>query len=199
VRFFTLFIASALIACSTTPTTRVVAAWKDPNVDVVNMGRPLVVFQHKSETLRRTVEDAIVERIPNATQAYRMFSTNDVFKVEDVRERVREAGFDTVIILHLVDVEQQVTWSPGVPSRMYGPLWPYWGYGWTTVYDPGYLDRTTVVTLETLVYSLDIGDGELIWASRSETFDPRSVDDLAQSVVAASTRAMEREGLFVAR
>jgi hypothetical protein len=192
-----LLVAALLSACATPPVTRVVASWKDPDVGVVDVGRALLVFQHNSEPLRRNVEDALAARIPGAVPAYTMFSTDEIFNVDLVRDRVREAGFESVIVTRLIDVDEEVTWNPGAPSRMYGPLWGHWGYGWSSVYDPGYLERTTVVTTESLVYSLAVGEGELIWAIRSETFDPTSIDDLAAGVVRASTRAMEKEGIFV--
>ena len=63
----------------------------------------------------------------------------------------------------------------------------------------GHLDTINVVTLESLVYALEPGlDGELVWAGRSETFDPSSFESLARSVARSSVRKMAKDGVIVA-
>lgn len=192
----------ASLALSCAPSTRVVAAWKDPDLGTVIVERPLVVFQHPSEPLRRSVEDALAERIPGAVPAYEVIPTGEIFDVEGVQRRVKEAGFDTVMISRLVDVKEQVELAPGEHVPGYDPLWRAWSGGWSDVAGPAYLNATTVVTLESLLYTvkgLDEGsEGQLVWASRSETFDPRSFEGLATSVARASVKAMSKDGLVVA-
>jgi hypothetical protein len=70
-------------------------------------------------------------------------------------------------------------------------MWGYWGYGWGAVYDPGYLQSDTVVTLESNVY--DVHRESLVWSSRSETISPGSIDDLMRSVVDATVKEMKRQ------
>ena len=93
-----LLVAYALAGAACAPTTRVVAAWKDPLVGDVVVQRPLVVFQHPSEALRRSVEDALVQRIPGAVPAYRLIGTEQIFDVLGIQQQVQQAGFDTVIV-----------------------------------------------------------------------------------------------------
>lgn len=204
-----------LLGCATP--TNVVDAWKDPRADHLELGRTLVVFQHDSEASRRSVEDALAARIPGAVPAYRFIPTDELSDLKSVRARVSHEGFQSVLVARLLDIDREWSWSPGVPtpfdpfppfplygpvtpygSMPYGSLWGAWGYGWGLAYTPGTLRSSTVVSVELLLYELPPAgppEGRLVWASRSETMDPRSMKDLAASVIRASSKVMEGEGL----
>ena len=78
--------------------------------------------------------------------------------------------------------------TPG-PSGGFGP---YWGYGWGTAYSPGYLTTDTIVSVETLVYSLT--DDKLLWASSSRTTNPGNLDQLIREVADATAKEMAKQG-----
>lgn len=196
------FVATAAIAAvaagiSCAPTTRVVADWKAPNVGSLVIQRPLVVFQHSSEAMRRSVEDALASRIPGSTPSYQVLTTDEIQDVERAKAKVKSAGFDTVILTRLTEIKKDIDVIPGTLTS--GPLWGAWDPMWSDVYSPAYLSETTIVTLETMLYTLDpsfgTGEGELVWASRTETFDPKNVSD---SVVTAAIKAMEEDGFVIA-
>jgi len=67
------------------------------------------------------------------------------------------------------------------------------------VYQPGTLRTDTLVSVETLVYSLPAEQpSQLLWASTSRTTNPGNLNALVREVAAATGRAMQREG-FLAR
>ena len=111
-----------------------------------------------------------------------------------MKRRVRAEGFDSAVVMRVVSVEREVSYRPGtvyaVPA-LYSDFWGYWGYGWRSVYDPGYLRSDRVVTIATNVYS--VADDKLVWASQSETFNPASLRDavgeVRQGNVASDGRA----------
>jgi hypothetical protein len=49
----------------------------------------------------------------------------------------------------------------------------------------------TIISLETHVY--DIGKDKLIWASKSETVSPSSMNDLVNSLVDATVAEMKKQ------
>jgi hypothetical protein len=91
--------------------------------------------------------------------------------------------------------DQRITYTPGYaapgPYRGFGP---YWGYGWGTVYEPGYLQSDTLVSVETLVYSL--ANDKLLWASTSRTTNPQDLDRLVNEVADVTAKEMVKQGVL---
>ena len=78
----------------------------------------------------------------------------------------------------------------------YGPYWGgYYGYGWGGAWGGGVDVRTnTIVTVETLVYSLQ--QNKLIWAGQSNTTNPSKVDNFVRELATAARREMTKAGLL---
>lgn len=170
--------------------TQITSAWRDDDLARVPFRKVLVVFQHSDPQLRQVLERRMAAEIPNAVPAHAIFSDAEVGDIEKVRGRVREQGFDSSVIMRIVSIDREVSYRPGrvyaVPGFYHG-FYGYWGYGWRTVYDPGYYRNDRVVTLATNVYS--VGDDKLVWASRSETFNPGSLRDAVEDILRVTSRA----------
>jgi hypothetical protein len=101
-------------------------------------------------------------------------------------------------MMRVVDVEDRVTYTAG--SYWYGaaPYYSfagYWRNAWGYPYDPGFVtDR--VVSIETQIYSLT--NDKLLWAARSETTNPKSVNKLGDSVIKHVVKELRKEGLIAA-
>jgi len=189
---FVLLVAAALIAaiaggCATTQLTSV---YRDPDLSRVPFHKVLVVFQHSDPQLRRRMERAMAAEIANAVPAHAIFSDEEVRNADVVRTRLRDQGFDSTVIMRLAGVEREVSY---VPARLYAAPayyrdpWGFWGYGWRTAYDPGYLRQDRIVVVATNVYS--VADDKLVFASQSETFNPASLREVVGSVVTAMSKA----------
>jgi hypothetical protein len=189
---YVLLLAAALLAgalggCAN---THITSAWSDPEMSRLPFRKVLVVFQHSDPALRQRVERAMAAEIANAVPSHALFSDQDVRDTERVKARVREEGFDSTVIMRLVGVEREVSY---VPSRLYAApayyrdMWGYWGYGWRSVYEPGYLRSDRVVKVATNVYS--VSADKLVWASESETFNPASLREAITEVVRVTAKA----------
>ena len=184
---FAAVLAGILGGCATTQITSV---WKDPDLARVPFSKVLVVFQNADPGLRRVLEDEMAADIPNAVPAYRIFSDEEIRDVERVKGRVREQGFDSAVVMRVVSVDREVTYSPArayVVPGYYRGFYGYWRYGWGTVYDPGYLRTDRILNVATNVYS--VVDDKLVWATQSETFNPASLRGAIAEVVKANARA----------
>lgn len=184
---FAALLAALLGGCAT---TQVTSAWKDPDFPRVTFNKVLVVFQNADPGLRRQLEDEMARDIPNAIPAYSLFGDAEIRDVERVRQRVREQGFDSAVVMRVVTVDREVTYSPArmyVVPGYYRGFYGYWRYGWGTVYDPGYLRTDRIVHIATNVY--DVRADKLVWASQSETFNPTSLRSAIGEVVKATSRA----------
>ena len=190
-RYFLLLVAAALAAllggCAS---TQITTAWKDPDLARLPFKKVLVVFQHSDAELRMRLERSMAAEIPNAVPAHAIFSDAEVRDIEAVKSRVRADGFDSAVIMRIVGVDREVSYVPGrlysVPA-MYHGFYGYWGYGWRTVYDPGYMRADRIVTISTNVYS--VVDDKLVWASQSETFNPTSLRTAVAEVVRVTSKA----------
>lgn len=170
-------------------TTQIVSAWKDPDLARVPFGKVLVVFQHADPALRERLERTMAAEIRGSVPAHAIFRDDEVRDLERVRDRVRQEGFDSAVIMRIVGVEREVSYVPGrihlVPSYYRG-FWGYWGYGWRSVYEPGYMRSDRVVTIATNVYS--VRDDKLVYASQSETFNPGTLGNAVAEVVRVTSR-----------
>ena len=175
--------------------TQLAATWHDPASPQIAFHRPIAVFVTKSETMRRTFEDKLARQFPNGAPSYRVLASTDADGAE-IRRQLAEAGYDGVIMMHVVDVEDRVTYTAG--SYWYGgaPYYSfagYWRNAWGYPYDPGFVtDR--VVSIETQIYSL--ASDKLLWAARSETTNPKSVNKLGDSVIKHVVKELRKERLI---
>lgn len=199
----TLLIASllGLSACASTTFT---STWKAPDAQPVSpVGKTIAaVFVSRDESRRRAGEDALAAdlraRGANPIAAYTLLPNERRGDGDAARQLLRQAGAQGVVVMRVVGRDQRISYTPGVgyafPSYYYG-FGPYWGYGWGAVYQPGYLTTDTVVSVETLVYSLQ--QDKLLWASTSRTINPRDLDTLVNEVADATAKEMVRQGLLV--
>lgn len=197
-------IVAALLLLSGCATTTFTSTWKAPDAKPVNpTGKTVAaVFVSREEGRRRAGEDALAadlrQRGAHPIAAYTILPADQHGDGESARQALRQAGAQAAVVMRVVGRDQRITYTPGVgyafPSYYYG-FGPYWGYGWHTVYDPGYLTTDTVVSVETLIYALQPED-KLLWASTSRTTDPSNLDALVNDVADATAKEMVRQGLL---
>lgn len=192
-----------LVACATTTLT---STWKSPDTQGINaVGKTVaVVFVTNDESLRRTGENALAGAL--SARGVRAFGTRYLLpgeqhlEAETAQVRLMTAGAAAVVMMRVVGKEQRIIYTPGyVITTPYRGFGPYWRHGWRTVYQPGTLQTETVLSVETLVYSLPADqNSQLIWASTSRTTNPAGLDGLVREVADATAAAMVRGG-FLAR
>jgi len=186
-----------LVACS--ETTTFTSTWKAPDAQVVSAAGKKVaaVFVSRDESQRRAAEDAmaaaLTARGAQGVPVYTLLPGYHGGDPEAARARLKDAGANGVVVMRVVGKEQQVTYTPGSPAY-YGGFNRYWGYSWGAAYDPGYLRTDTLVSVETLVYSLE--RGELLWASTSRTTNPKDINTLVNTVADATAKEMVKQGLL---
>ena len=189
---YILLIVAAIIAAAAggCATTQLTSVYRDPGLAQVPFHKVLVVFQSANAQLRRTLELRMAGQIANAVPAHAIFSDDEVRDVALVRARLKEQGFDSTVVMRLAGIERDVTYVPGqfysVPPGWHSG-WGYWGYGWRTVYEPGYMRADRVVRVATNVYS--VADDKLVFASQSETINPSSLGEVVSEVVTAASKA----------
>lgn len=97
--------------------------------------------------------------------------------VERAKDRMRGNGFDAVITVTLVDVNEERYTPPEAnysPQLYYNRFGNYFFRTYDLVYRPGYFTRNTKYFIETNLYELKVG--RLVWSGRSTTFIPDELD-----------------------
>jgi len=181
-----------LAACA--PTTEVLNTWADPSAGQVRFKKMLNVCACKDEAMRRTVEDQLTKRITGSTSSYTILSQEDLQDRESAKAKVKAGGYDGAVVMVLVSVDRTQTYVPGsayaVPAP-YTSMYGGWGYGWSTYYDPGYVDTDQLVDFNTNVYRVQ--DEKLLWASRTQTTDPTSVGSMVDEIISANISEMKKQ------
>lgn len=198
---FSMVIAGAL-ACSS---TKIIGSWKNADstktynhIMVVGLTSN-VVAQSSVESRMATILSA---RGVNAKGSGVIFSPET--KVTDemkksVGAKLKQEGFDGLLTIALVSVDEKTSYTPGTTYTpyaypAYGNYWGYYGYYAPQVYSPGYYSSEKVYTVEANLY--DVNTEKLVWAARSETTDPSSLDRFSEEYSETVVYQLGKDGML---
>ena len=193
--------AASALGCAS---TNFQSTWKAPGAGPLNFkGKKVAALViSKEEGVRYGAEDALAREITArgavGVPAYGAIPKELTQDKEKAKEFLAKAGVVGVVAMRVVGKDQEISSSPATyyASPYYSTFWGggYYGYGWTGVYDPGYVRTDTIVSVETLVYSLE--QDKLVWAGRSETTNPSKVGPFIQELTAKAASEMKKQGLI---
>lgn len=193
--------AASALGCASTSFQ---STWKAPGAGPLNFkGKKVAALViSKEEGVRYGAEDALAREITArgaiGVPAYGAIPKELTQDKEKAKEFLAKAGVVGVVAMRVVGKDQEISSSPATyyASPYYSTFWGggYYGYGWTGVYDPGYVRTDTIVSVETLVYSLE--QDKLVWAGRSETTNPSKVGPFIQELTAKAASEMKKQGLI---
>jgi len=76
----------------------------------------------------------------------------------------------------------------------YQSFWGYWDYGWSSVYSPGYVYSNTVVTIETVMFSVE--KNSLMWAAPADHQSDEDIRKAVKDLANAAGKRMRKDGLL---
>ncbi len=203
-RFSTCGTILASVMLSACATTSFVSTWKAPDAKALQLSGAKVaaVVMISNEAARRAAEDALAREITaHGAQGVAMYTIQPEARPNNeqaVRAAVEGAGVAGAVVMRPVGKEKEVVATPvAYGGPMYGGYWGgYYGYGWGSPYAYGGTEiRTdTIVSIETLVYSLR--QNKLVWAGQSRTTNPTGVDQLVKETSAAVALELQKQGLI---
>jgi hypothetical protein len=189
-------IAPIALSCSTAGTT-LTMTWKDPEVTELKASKVVTIGVNPDARWREIVEDELSILVRNALPAYSIIPDEEVRDVEKAKKFIKAGGFDGVVVMRLVGVDEETTEVSGTAAAWggyYGTMWGYWGYAWTAVYDPGYLRTDRYHVVEVLIYR--VADEKLLWGGRTRSLEPTSVRAMTGQIVAEVREQLVRDGLI---
>ena len=165
--------------------TKLIVSWKNPEYSGTRFHRILVLGMSAKPGVRADFEDALsalitqagVEAVPGNTILLRPEGTK--LDLNYLKTQVSTFKIDAVIVSRLVKVDKTITYVPGTPYMpypYYGSFYGYYGALYPVVYSPDYLREDTTVRVETNLYAVTSGEGQLVWTGTSDTFNPKSAD-----------------------
>ena len=203
-------IAFSLVTLLTIPvasakSSKVVMSWKNPAfVRSGKFRRVLALGLSDKTAVRADFEDALaaqlteagLESIPGNTILLRPEGTK--VDINYVRTQIRENKVDAVVVSRLVKIDHTVTYVPGEPAftpfPYYNTFYGYYGAVYPVVYTPDYLKEEKKVRIETNLYAVASGQGELVWTGVTDTFNPSNVKKEIGRLVKLVLKQMQTDG-----
>jgi hypothetical protein len=196
--------ALVVLAASACAGTKWVNTWTEPGAaGRAPLKKILVIGMSADMANRKAFEDSMVASLKGykvvATPSMQVLPEGQASE-EALRAKVKEGGYDGVIITRLVSVDEQTDYVPpsgGVVAGGYGWGPYYGGYGgwYSTVYSPGYLVNTTIVRLQTRLWGTE-GEGTPLWTGVSESVDPTDVKAVSNKISFMVTKELDQHGLI---
>jgi len=183
-------------------TTTVTSTWTPPDAQPVSAAgmRIAAVFITNDPGERRLGENALADALTRygsiGVVSYSIIPANP-WKEDYVRQQLREAGVEAVVVMRVVSHDQVLSFTPANWSKspVRSSLWNYWDFGWKSVYQPGYLKAETLLGVETMLYSRD--KDRLLWAGMSQTFDPTTVNEAVKQIARQAVLKMSEENVLL--
>ena len=199
--------------CATKTTTNFSQSYRNPGYEDTVFKRLLVIAVASNPDSRKSFEDALASAIAGqggtAAPSYTLLPDGEQVSEEQLYEVIQREGVDGVVLTRLLGVEQDTSYTPpkkyNKPRTRYYPAGPGWGYGYggyygwygttyAAVHEPGKLDKSSTLKLETNLYSVATND--LVWTGQSETIDPESIDAARASITGAVAAKLKSEGFL---
>jgi hypothetical protein len=182
--------------------TKYVSVFLSPNAGPGELsGKKVAAFVVLPEpTMREGREETLASELRqrglDCIAGYMVLPGELVRNQAKAKEFLLKAKISGAVLIRLVSDREITTYSPGTVwynQPYYPSFWGYWNYGWSAVYTPGYEYTDRVITLETLIYSIE--KDQLLWAGRSESTNPKDIQKFVKELVDAAGKEMKKAGL----
>ena len=194
--------ASLVTACAG---PRAQSSWTNPAVSPVPFRHVVAIALTKDPGRRQMMEEAMAAEIRDEAAAVETLASRSILSDAEIadearlRDHLAVTRFDGAIVMRITDLERRDVFVPGrtlVVPVYYRTFWGYYRYWAPIAYEPGYVERTRNVQVESQVYR--IPDGDLVYSAVSRTLSPASAADLADRVASVVTKELRERG-FIAR
>ena len=195
-------LASLALAASAHAGTKLLDRWADAQYGKLKFKNVLAIVATKDASLRRTAEDEICKNVVKTacTRGYTVISEADAGDREKAIAKIKEGGFDGVILLRALGGDGGMTREAGAarPTYYYSfyTYYGYWGASWGVPYiaaNTSYTKAQTFITLETNIY--DLASDKLVWAGSTQAKNPDSAREVVQDATKAVRKDLKAKGL----
>jgi hypothetical protein len=148
---------------------------------------------------RRVAEDAIAKELTArgavGVPMYQIYPDEHPTDEPAARAALEREGYTGLVVFRPVGSQREYTAAPPYVGPAYSMYWGgYYGFGWAMPWYGPDVVSYTLVSVETLVYSLR--QNRLVWGGQSVAMNPSSVDRLVHETAATVAKELERQGLL---
>jgi hypothetical protein len=185
-------------ACASTP---FVSSWRAPDAEPLQIqgAKVAAVAMIEQVSSRRAAEDAIARELTargaTGVPMYTIYTDEGPTDEPAARAALEREGYTGLVVFRPVGTDQEIVATPYFGAAAYSTYWGgYYGLGWGMPWYGPEIHTYTVVSVETLVYSLR--QNKLVWGGQSTTTNPSSVDRLVHDTASKVANELERQGLL---
>lgn len=183
-----------------------VSSWKDPQATPLQVSGSKVaaIVMMSDSASRRAAEDALARELnlrgATGVPLYMVIPEGDARDEAKVKAALESGGFTGAVTMRPVSKDKEIVSTPvtyvgPTYGGFYGGYYPYgWGGAYGGAVSGGDIRTNTIVTIETLVYSLR--QNKLVWGGQSKATNPSSVDKLIRETAEKTARELQRQGLL---
>ncbi|HXZ59000.1 MAG TPA: hypothetical protein VEG26_02385 [Steroidobacteraceae bacterium] len=194
-------IFAAVLCLSACGSTTFVSTWKAPDAQRVDpLGKSVAALVISSDKTRQRdgevyLSNDLMNRGVRGVPAHQLIGYGHP-DVDYALAKFREAGVEGVVVMRVVGHDQTVIVDPGgFSGEAYTSFGSYYSSaGVALSYSTGSVQTETVVSVETLVYSLS--QNKLLWAGTSQTRNPHGMQSLIIEVSDAVSSQMSKQGVI---
>ncbi len=193
----TLFAVAVLSACASSNFT---SSWKSPTAQPLNVKGASVAaaVMMGDGPSRRSAEDKLASEITargaKGVPMYKIMPNVLPGDEATARKALREAGVAGVVVLQpTTEAGKHIDYAAPPYSTYWNSGYYHHAAGQPTI-DPQGIPYDTVVTVETLIYSLN--QNQLVWAGKSRKTNPASLNGLVSELAKDTAKELREQGLI---
>ncbi|TYQ00273.1 hypothetical protein C7447_101883 [Tenacibaculum adriaticum] len=196
--FFTIF----LMSCSSAD---LINNWKNPDIDVYEANKVLIVAMTNNEAAREKFENRLQKEYKSrgieAITSYKYFDNEKKTEEDllDIEKSLVADGFDTILFSKVVgsDSEYRLANTYKDIEGTYRDFKEEYFMYQDIYYNPEYYESYPIYHAETSMYCIcDTEDRRLIWKGFVDVVDPNSVEETVDDYVDLILFAMEEQELL---
>ncbi|MCF6352618.1 MAG: hypothetical protein L3J06_06375 [Cyclobacteriaceae bacterium] len=207
-KIFYILLSTTLIFISSCSSTKMSASWKAPDYSGKKFDKILVWGLSDNVSARATVEDEVAYFLN--LKKITSVSGSDIappnrkalpHDIEESKAILEKNGFDGVLTMGLIDKKEETRYVEGTGHYQpmaygyYGSFYSYYPYMYGNVYQPGHYATSQHIFIETNLW--DVETGKLVWSAQTETVDPSSIENFANSYARDVVGELIKRGVII--
>jgi hypothetical protein len=198
-RLFRILAPATVLTLAACASTELVNQWSNPAYTSPSFKKVMVIGVTKQAGIRRTFEDEFVAQLKaagvNATPSYLYIPQDGPVGEAVLKQALKEAAADAMIITRLVRVQQKTEIAPGYyPPDPAMAVHPLYTTAWNDYYEPPIVYRSEVYTCETSLY--DTLKNRVVWSGTAQTTTPGNLNQEIKDYAGVMISALKDKNLI---